>query len=821
MPRKRNVAQVVRCVLISTVALVLTTLVGVARAEDAPAITRIDVYPPDVNLTTSADRQSFIVVATRADDVTLDVTDAAEVSLASGEPARIDGNTVYPVADGATELVVKHGEHTVNIPVIVKNATVTRPVSFKLDVMPVFMRAGCNTGSCHGAASGKDGFRLSLFGFDPDGDHYRITRQYSTRRLNLAIPTHSLIIEKSIGAVPHTGGKRFDADSEYYQTVLAWLNDGAPNDPGEVPKVERVEIFPPVAVLAGEGTTQRMIARARYADGTDRDVTSLAVFLTNNDNSASIDADSGLVTAASRGEAFVMTRFNTHTVGSQVLVLPNELEYTPPTEAPVNYVDELVGAKLNRLRIEPSGICSDEVFLRRASIDITGTLPSEEQYSAFLADADPAKRAKLVDRLLEQREFSEIWAMKWAELLMVRSTNTMSYKSAFLYANWLTDQVSNNVPLDVMIRKMISANGGTFKNPETNFYQVEPSTLKLAENVAQVFMGMRIQCAQCHNHPFDRWTTDDYYSFAAWFAQIGRKTGEDYRETLVFNSGGGEVNHLVGDRVMAPKFLGGDSPDLAGRDRREVLASWIASPENPYFATSVANRVWAHFFGIGIVEPIDDIRVSNPPSNPALFETLGAKFTEYNYDFKQLVRDICDSNTYQRTTHRNASNDHDEVNFAHARLRRIKAECLLDCISQVTGTQDKFPGLPLGARAIQIADGGTSNYFLTTFGRAVRTTVCSCDIKTEPTLSQSLHLLNGDTVAGKITSGGIVRQLIESGGPPEEVIKQIYVRCLSRQPQPEETERLLALVAETDNLQQGLEDTFWALLNSREFLFNH
>ncbi|MEZ6073355.1 MAG: DUF1549 and DUF1553 domain-containing protein [Pirellulales bacterium] len=564
-----------------------------------------------------------------------------------------------------------------------------------------------------------------------------------------------------------------------------------------------------------------MIARARYADGSDRDVTALAVFLTNNDNSAPIDAESGVVTAAARGEAFVMARFDTHTVGSQVLVLPRNLQYTPSTETPANYVDELVGKKLNRLRIEPSEICSDEAFLRRATIDITGTLPTPDEYAAFLADSTADKRAKLIDALLERKEFSEIWAMKWAELLMVRSTNRVSYKSAFLYANWITDQIATNVPLDAMVRKLISANGGTFKNPETNFYEVEPDTLKLSENVAQVFMGMRIQCAQCHNHPFDRWTMDDYYGFAAWFAQIGRKTGEDYRETLVFNSGGGEVKHLVDGRVMTPKFLGGDAPDLAGRDRREALAEWIASPDNPYFATSIANRVWAHFFGVGIVEPVDDIRVSNPPSNPELFETLGVKFTEYGYDFKQLVRDICNSHAYQRDTQRNASNDHDELNFAHARLRRIKAECLLDCISQVTDTQDKFRGLPLGARAVQIADGGTSNYFLTTFGRAERTSVCSCDVKTEPTLSQSLHLLNGDSVSGKIAAGGVIKSLIEAGNLPEQVVGKLYVRCLSRQPTPAETERLLTLVAENDNAQQGLEDVFWALLNSREFIFNH
>jgi hypothetical protein len=345
--------------------------------------------------------------------------------------------------------------------------------------------------------------------------------------------------------------------------------------------------------------------------------------------------------------------------------------------------------------------------------------------------------------------------------------------------------------------------------------------LKTAENVAQVFMGIRTQCAQCHNHPFDRWTMDDYYSFAAFFSQIGRKQSEDYREIIVFNSGGGEVAHPVGGRVMKPKFLGGAEPDVAGKDRRMVLAQWLASPENPYFATSVANRVWDHFFGIGIVQPVDDVRISNPPSNPELYEALGKKFTEYNYDFKRLVRDICNSKTYQRSTQRNASNDSDELNFAHSRIRRVRAENLLDYISQVTETKDKFQGLPLGARAVQIADGGTSTYFLTTFGRATRNTVCSCEVKTEPTLSQSLHLLNGDTVEGKIRGGGFIQRALAAGKTPDQVITSIYIRCLCRHPSADELTRLKAAVAGEPDPTRALEDVFWAVLNSREFMFNH
>jgi len=788
-------------------------------AADSPVV-KVEVFPPNVELSTARDLQRLVVMGTRADGVTLDLTSQAQIKPANAALVRCDSATAFPVADGETTLDVACAGQTLQVPVVVKQATTDRPISFKLDVMPVFMRSGCNTGSCHGAARGKDGFRLSLFGFDPDGDHFRLTRELSCRRINLALPAESLLIEKAIGTVPHTGGKRFELAGEYGQTLIRWLDAGAPNDAGEVPKILAVEVFPRQAVLEGEGATQQFIARAKYSDGTDRDVTSLAVFLTNNDNSAAISPD-GLVTAANRGEAFVMARFETHTVGSQVLVLPKGLQYTPPVTTPANYIDELVNAKLQKLRILPSELCADDVFLRRATLDIAGQMPTEAEYFEFLADQDPAKRAKLVDRLLARKEFSEIWGMKWAELLMVKSTNEVSYKSMFLYSNWLTERISSNMPLNVMVQELLSANGGTFTNAGTNYYQIERDTLKTAENVAQVFMGMRTQCAQCHNHPFDRWTMDDYYSFAAFFSQIGRKTGEDYRETIIFNSGGGEVNHPVGGRVMPPKFLGGASPDTAGQDRRVILAKWLASPDNPYFATSVANRVWAHFFGIGIVEPVDDIRVSNPATNPELFQALGDKFTQYNYDFKQLVRDICNSQTYQRASQRNESNESDELNFSHARIRRIRAENLQDCISLVTETKDKFPGLPVGARAVQIADGNASTYFLTTFGRANRATVGVCEVKTEPTLSQSLHLLNGDTVETKVRDGGAIKRLLDAGRTPEQILETIYVRCLTRQPTAAEKEKLLAIVAAEPAPQKGLEDIFWAVLNSREFLFNH
>ncbi|QDV38034.1 DUF1549 domain-containing protein [Tautonia plasticadhaerens] len=801
--------------------LALLALGGSAGAE-GPALTELHVFPPEINLATDRDRQSIVVQASFANDTTRDVTAEAAFTLADPSLVLVDGATYLPAADGTTELTVAFEGREVKVPVTVAKAADHPALSYRLDVMPVFMKAGCNTGSCHGAARGKDGFRLSLFGFDPQGDYDRLLREFPGRRVNLAVPDASTVLEKGAGLVPHSGGQRFATDGDHYAAVREWIAAGAANDDvATLPTITGVELYPKKAVLDGKGSTQQMTVRATYSDGTDRDVTPLAVFLTNNENSAAVDA-AGVVTAGERGEAFVMARFETFTVGSQFLVLPKGLEFSYPEEPEANYIDGLVAAKLRKVRIAPSGLCSDEVFLRRASIDLVGLIPTPEEYAAFLADPDPDKRSRVIDELLTRKEFSELWVQKWAEMLQVRTVpNRIEYKGMYLYYNWLVEQLSNDVPMDEMTRNLLSASGGTFSNAATNFYQGTDDKLLLAENVAQVFMGMRIQCAQCHNHPFDRWTQDDYYGFVAFFAQIGKKQGDDYRETIIFNSGGGETNHPVGGRVMPPKFLGAEVPDVAGKDRREVLAEWLASPRNPYFATSFVNRVWAHFFGIGIVEQVDDFRVSNPASNPELLDELARRFTESGYDLKSLVRDICNSRAYQRDTVANESNAHDSVNFARANLRRIKAENLLDIISQVTDTQDKFGGLPLGARAVQIADGNSSSYFLTTFGRATRATVCSCEVKMEPTLSQSLHLLNGATTNAKIRQSPVYTALVEGETPPEGLISDLYVRCLTRQPTEQELAQLLPLFGEGSDRAQALEDVFWALLNSREFIFNH
>ncbi len=792
-----------------------TMATSVTAAESAVSIT---VSPASIELTGARDRQGLVVQAAFADGSTQDVT--AEATFALEKPiATIANAFLAPASDGATTLIVTFDKHSTKVPVTVSKAKDAEAIRFRTDVMTVFTKVGCNTGKCHGSASGKDGFRLSLFGYDPDGDYTRITREMGGRRVNLATPDDCLLVNKVTGKVPHTGGQRIVPGSENDLLIRRWLEAGAPKDPKETPKPLSIEVFPKQAVFAAKGAAQRIVVRAKYSDGTDRDVTRFTVFVGNNDAAASV-ADDGVVTGVGPGEAFILARFDQFTEGTAVIVRPGT-PFADPKTPEFNYVDKLVHAKLNRLHVKPSEVCTDEVFLRRVSIDLIGTLPSLTEREKFLADTDPKKREVLVEALLKREEFRDIWVMKWAETLQIRTINGISAKGLQLYDKWLRDKIRGGATIDKVVRELLPAVGGTFENPAVNYFQTETAPQLLAENVSQVFLGTRIQCAQCHNHPFDRWTMDDYYGFASFFSQIGYKNAQDPREITVFNSGTGDMRHPVGNRSVKPKFLGGATPELKpGQDYRAALAEWLTSTENPAFARNVGNIVWAHFFGRGIVDSVDDVRVSNPASNQELLDTLGAKASEYKFDIEKLARDICLSRTYQLSTKRNATNEWDERNFAHQSLRRMRAEVLLDCITQVTETTNRFPGLPLGGRAVQIPDGRTPNYFLTTFGRAARTTACSCEVKTTPTLSQALHLLNGETTTGKIVEGKVVAKLLADKTEPIAVAERLYLCCLGRKPTANELAKIGSKLDRADDKSAALEDLFWALLNTNEFIFN-
>ena len=811
-----------------------TTLVAKERGpvlEDPtapdPELASIAVYPNSVSLETKRDSHRLIALATAKDATTRDITASAIFTVKDPSLVKLTGTTLTPLADGSTSITIDFRGQSVEIPVTVKQATEDRKISFQQDVVPVLTASGCNTGSCHGSARGQDGFMLSLFGYDPQGDYFRITREQSGRRINLALPEDSLLLTKSIGAVPHTGGKIFEKDHPSYATLLEWIKDGAPIDAPDISLPVKIEVEPKEFVLEGQGKKIPLTVKATYSDGSDRDVTSLSAYTTSNDSSVGIDPTSGLADSKKRGEAFLMARFHTFTEGAQSIVIPDGLTYERPQIAEQNYIDTHVHEKLNKLRVIPSELASDQVFLRRVTLDITGLLPTEEERTQFLADQNPKKREVLIDQLLERKEFTEIWVMKWAELLQIRSTggnaNDISYKAALLWYEKLRAEIAANRPFNKIIEDILASRGGTFSNPSTNYYKLEDDVKLVTENVAQVFMGTRIQCAQCHNHPFDRWTMEDYYGFASFFSQVKRKRAEDPAEQIIFD-GKGEIQNPITKKNAPPKFLGGALMGETAKTRREEVASWLTAPDNPWFARNVANIMWSHFFGIGIVDPVDDIRISNPATNPQLLDALGEKFVAYDFDMKKLVRDICNSRTYQLSTRVNETNKDDLTNFSHARIRRLRAEVLLDTLAQTTGTPNKFKGLPIGSRAVQIADGNTSTYFLTTFGRATRKTVCSCEVKMEPNLSQALHLLNGNSVHNRIERGRIIPNLLKEKKAPEDILRSLYRRTLTREPTDPELSKLLTTVStakDEKEKQAILEDIFWALLNSKEYLFNH
>jgi len=755
-------------------------------------LTSLTVYPAEVTLETKRDYHRLVVLARQSDATTIDISKEATIKVINPTIARAEGTTLYPLKDGITSVRVSYRDHSHDIVLTVKEVAKDRPITFQQDVVPVLTAAGCNTGSCHGSARGQDGFMLSLFGYDPTGDHYRITREFSGRRINLALPEESLLLTKAVKSVPHTGGKLFEKDSNFYRTLKEWIETGAQADPEKISLPISIKVEPEEFLLEGKDQDLQLTVTATYSDGTDRDVTALSSFTTSNEAAISINPTSGAAKSKKQGEAFLMARFHTFTEGSQGIVIPSDLKYARPELTAANYIDDHVYDKLHRLRITPSGIAEDEAFLRRLYLDLIGKLPTVAERTAFLKNSHPDKRAQLIDRLIQRDEFTNIWVMKWAELMQIRSTgrasNTITPKAARLWHNWLHDQFEKGRPFNKIIYDLIASSGGTFDTPSTNFYKLEKDPKKITENVAQIFIAY------------------------------------DAAEQIIFD-GKGQIKHPVTKKNSDPRFLGGDLIKVKTGDRRKTVAKWLTEPGNPWFARNTANIIWSHFFGIGIVDPVDDVRISNPATNPQLLEALAQSFTDSNFNIHHLVREICNSKTYQRSSRVNDSNQNDETNFSHSRIRRVRAEILIDILAQTTGTRNKFTGLERGASATQIPDGNTSTYFLKTFGRATRKTVCSCEVKMEPNLSQALHLLNGDSTHNRIKQGKIVSNAFyKAKKKPAEIIADLYQRTLTRQPTEAEKTKLLALFQkEQEGKEQValLEDIFWALLNSKEFLFNH
>ena len=713
--------------------------------------------------------------------------------------------------------------------------TLPEEISFKRDVMPVFMKAGCNAGDCHGSSRGQDGFMLSLFGYDPEGDYYRLTQEEIGRRVNLVKPDKSLLLMKATGSVSHTGGTLFAEDSESYAILHQWIKQGAKKDE-EVAVAKSIRFDRTFHKFERPGLSIPAKVIATYDDGEERDVTRWSLFMTNNESVVQIDEDATIRTSKAGG-ANVFARFDKFSVGMEITVLP-EGEFTWNQIEPNNYVDELVFEKLKDLRVLPSKLTSDEDFLRRVTLDLSGTIPTTEEYYSFMNDQDPNKRSKLIDRLLNKESFGELMAAKWGEWLRIYTdTNTGSgtaMKAGWNYYHWIREKMVENEDLATFTKELITGNGSNFSNPPSNYYTMIPQgkidPVRLSEDTAQIFFGIRMQCAQCHNHPFDRWTMDDYYSWVSFFTGLRRKHGSEAREYYTYVDVDAEpAKHPIDDRLMPHKYLGGEKVSIVDEDARKILAQWMTLPDNRLFRENMANRIWAHFFGKGIVEPVDDVRISNPRSIPKLMSELGRRLGEvYDYDQKKLIRDICNSKTYQLAATLNESNKFDDRFFSHADLRRLRADVLFDALSQALEKKVNFRRSS-SDRALVMFEGGRrdnyNSYFFETFGQARRESVCICEDRKEATLSQALHLINGQTIDMALQRNPtLIPRLIKEIDSPEKIIESLYIRTLSRLPSKNEAEGMLAhyLEAKDDRARQyALNDVLWSLLNSSEFSFNH
>ena len=715
------------------------------------------------------------------------------------------------------------------------------PVSFRNDVMAVLAKAGCNQGTCHGNQNGKAGFKLSLRGQDPQIDLLALTVDQFGRRINRPQPQQSLVLLKPSMAVAHEGGRRFAADSAEYRILQQWIAAGAVDDVAHAPKLSRLEVTPRQHVLLEPAWQVQLKVEAHYADGSRRDVTTLAVYEPANRLAAVTHG--GLAQSESAGETTVLVRYLEKQVPVRLSFVPQRPGFVWQDPPQHNYIDRHVDAKLRTLRIHPSPVCSDTAFLRRAYLDTLGLLPTADEARTFLADTGPNKRIRLVDALLQRPEFAEHWALKWSDLLR-NEEKQLDRKGVQNFHAWIRRSLAEGKPLDQFVRELVAARGSTYTDPPANYYRANRDPISRAEATAQLFLGIRLQCAKCHNHPFDRWTQDDYYNWASFFSGIDYKIVENNRrdkndkhefdgEQIVWISGKGRVENPRTGQPARPEFLGASTPRFSSDDDRlEALAGWIANPENPLFAQVQANRIWYHLLGRGIVDPIDDFRSTNPPSNPELLNALAADFVDHGFDLRHTIRQIMNSRTYQHAAEPNETNRDDELNFSRTTVRRLSAEQLLDALSQVAGVPAPFSGYPAGIRAGQLPGGlalrrrgaelGVGDQFLQLFGKPPRLLTCECERSTDTTLGQTVQLMSGPTLNGLLTAPeNRLAKLLASGKSNRELIDELYWAALSRPPTASELNGAENYLDSAADRRKALEDVTWALLNAKEFLLRN
>ncbi|VTR98146.1 DUF1549 and DUF1553 domain-containing protein [Tuwongella immobilis] len=707
--------------------------------------------------------------------------------------------------------------------------TVANPISFTREVVPVLTRLGCNQGACHGTPTGKGGFRLSLRGYDASLDQTTLTREAAARRVNPLAPEASLLLQKGTGQVPHEGGVRLRLGSPEYRVLRDWIAAGSPVDSASALAISEIRIESQALTLEPDAAIPPMRVWAMHADGSRGDVTGLTRFSVSNDAIARISQD-GILTRLRAGEVAVIAEYRNLLTTMLVNFLPPKPEKPWPTPVATNPIDAAVYAKLAEVRIQPSGNCTDAEFLRRSTLDVIGKLPTAAETRAFLSDPTPSasKRDRWIDSLLERPEFADFWAMKWADRLGCNQ-RFVGITGARKYHAWIRERIAANVPEDHFVREILTASGPNYSHAPASFFRRLRDPEMRAEEIAQLFLGVRMQCARCHNHPGERWTQDDYHALAAFFARISYRDGPFFdhiynKEETVWVPRAGEWRHPRTGQAMPPKFLGGPQPTIPeSLDRRAVFADWLTAPDNPFFARAAVNRIWYHLLGRGIVDPVDDLRATNPPSVPALLDHLAQEFVRLRYDRKAMIRQILRSQTYQATSQPTESNADDETYFSHARLRLLGAEQLLDAVTQVTGVPEKFAGFPLGVTAIQMPDGEMKHPFLEAFGRPARALACECERGVETTFAQALQLIGGRAVQDRLRHPtGQLAQWLNANLADEQLIQEMVLTTWTRLPTPQETQLLRsALQVPPNQRRQAAEDVLWSLLNHREFLFRY
>lgn len=802
----------------------LAWLAGVAmaaptQAQDAPAIVKIQTVPERLTLGDVRDARSVLVIGQTTDGKSVDLSDLA-TRTAGGPQITVDKEGyVTPVAVGSAELVVSAAGHTVKVPVEVKDVT-PRETDFIRDVEPIMAKVGCNQGTCHGAQAGRKGFKLSLRGYDPIYDYRALVDDVSGRRFNRANPSDSLMLLKPTQGVPHEGGFLFDEESRGYKLIHQWIAEGCKFS--EATRPVKLDILPKNPVLERSGSKQQMLVIATFADGTTRDVSRDAIFESSNFEAATVSG-TGQVKAVRRGETAILVRYEGAYASNTVVVLGTREGYAWKDSPEFNFIDTHVNNKLKKLKIQAADLCTDAEFLRRVSLDLTGLPATADQTRAFLADQRDSrtKRAAKIEELLDSPSYVDHWTLKWSDLLL-SNRKFINEQGVWAFRNWIRAGIATNKPYNEFVYELMTASGSTLENPPANYYRIAREPREVMENMTQVFVGTRFVCAQCHDHPFEKWTQTQYYQLSSFFGGVGRKGGKKGEEEVIYDMRSPAlVTHAGTGQPAAAIFpFQLDGVDLSSDVPRIKLAKWLTAKENPYFAKSLANRYWSYLNGKGIIDPVDDIRLSNPPSNPELLDALTNDFIARGFDLKHLLRTITNSHTYQRSFVTHQWNEDDDVNYSHATPRRLAAEQLFDAIMTATGAPTNLPGVPGGFHASQLPDASGAVAFLDMFGRAPRESPCECERSSEVSLAQTLTLINGPTISEALVHPqGLIAKQVAAKAEPPKMVEEIYLSVFNRMPTDAERQQGEKYLAD-NGLADGAQDLMWALINSPAFLFN-